>query len=140
MRVKDIMTKIVVTIPEETSVEDAARIMKVSGIGLLPIGDKECVAGVITDRDITMRVTAEGINAKYTPVGDVMTRKPFHCFADDDVEDACFTMEDHGVRRLLVVDRSRDLVGILSLDDVATRTRNDKLVGHALSKVVSAAA
>jgi CBS domain-containing protein len=139
MRVKDIMTKIVVTIPEETSAEDAARIMKANGIGILPIGDKGNVAGVITDRDITIRVTAEGRNAKYTPACDVMTKTPFHCFDDDDVENACFAMEDNRVRRLLVFDRARNLVGILSLDDIATRTRNNKLVGHALSKVVRAA-
>lgn len=139
MQVKDIMTKIVVTIPEETSVEDAARIMKANEIGLLPIGNKEDIVGVITDRDITIRVTAGGRDAKYTSVRDVMTRQPFHCFDDQDVEDACFNMEDNRVRRLLVFDRKRDLVGVLSLDDVATRTRKDKLAGHALSKVVRTA-
>ncbi len=139
MRVKEIMTKIVVTITEDTSVEDAARIMKANGIGLLPIGDEDDVVGVITDRDITVRVTAEGRDARYTPVREVMTRKAFHCFEHEDVEDACFTMEDNRVRRLLVFDPSRELVGILSLDDVATRTRKEKLAGHALSKVVRTA-
>jgi CBS domain-containing protein len=135
MRVDDIMTRIVVTIPPDTSVEDAARAMKANGVGLLPIGDRENIAGVITDRDITVRITAEGKDAKHTPVRDVMTRQPFYCFDDQDVEDACFAMEDKHVRRLLVFDRKRDVVGILSLDDIATRTRKDKLVGHALSRV-----
>ena len=134
------MTKTVVTIPQETSVEDAARIMKTNGIGLLPIGDKKQIAGVITDRDITVRVTAGGRDAKHTEVREVMTEQSFYCFDDQDVEDACFTMEDKHVRRLLVFDRKRDVVGILSLDDVATRGRKDKLAGHALSKVVAGAA
>lgn len=139
MRVRDIMTKIVATIREETSVEDAARMMKANGIGLLPIGDRENVTGVITDRDITIRVTAEGKDAKHTPVREVMTRQSFYCFDDQDLEEACLTMEDKRVRRLVVFDRTRELVGILSLDDVAVRARKEKLAGHALSKVAKAA-
>lgn len=138
MRVRDIMTKIVVSIPEETSAENAARIMKENGVGILPVGDRHAVAGVITDRDIAVRVTAEGKDAKHTPVRDVMTSRPFYCFDDQDIEDACFVMEDNRVRRLLVFDRRRDLVGILSLDDVAARAWNNKLVGHALSSIAKA--
>ena len=138
MRVKDIMTKLVLIIPKETSVEDAARTMRDNRIGLLPIGEKENVIGVITDRDIAVRVTAEGLDAKHTPVRDVMTRQWFYCFDDGDIEDACFMMEDKHVRRLLVFNRVRDLVGVLSLDDVATRTTKERLAGHALSKVAKA--
>jgi CBS domain-containing protein len=133
------MTRIVTTIPEGTSVEDAARIMSANEIGILPIGDRRFVVGVITDRDITVRVVAPGRDAKHTPVSDVMTRRAFHCFEDDDVEDACFAMEDNGIRRLLVFNRQRDLVGILSLDDVAVKTRLAKLAGHTLSKVARTA-
>jgi CBS domain-containing protein len=59
MTVRDIMSKNPLTIPEQTSLEDAARIMKDQKIGLLPIGDKHSITGVITDRDITIRATAE---------------------------------------------------------------------------------
>jgi CBS domain-containing protein len=120
-------------------VEDAARIMKDNAIGLLPIGDRENIEGAITDRDITVRVTAESRDAKHTPVGDVMTKELFYCFDDEDIEDACFKMEDNHVRRLIVFDRSRDVVGILSIDDVAVRARKEKLAGHALSKVAKTA-
>jgi CBS domain-containing protein len=139
MRVRDIMTKNPFIIPEETSVEDAARIMRDQNIGLVPIGDKENVVGVITDRDIATRVTAESKDAKHTPVREVMTPNSAYCFEDQDVEDACFMMEEKHVRRLLVFDRARDLLGILSLDDVAVRTRKEKLVGYALSKLAKAA-
>src|SRR6185295_4707011 len=138
MRVKDIMTKLVFIIPKETSIKDAARIMRDNRIGLLPIGEKENIIGVITDRDIAIRVIAEALDPKHTPVRDVMTRQWLYCFEDGDIVDACFIMEDHHVRRLLVFDRRRDLVGILSLDDVATRTTKEKLAGHALSKVAQA--
>ena len=139
MRVKDIMTKIVVAIPDETSVEDAARIMKANGIGLLPIGNKHDITGVMTDRDITIRVTAEGKDAKHTSVKEVMTTPALHCFDDEDIEEACFMMKDEHVRRLLVFDGRRDLVGVLSLDDVATRGRKEKLVGYALSGLAKSA-
>ncbi len=135
MRVQDIMTRNVLTIPEETSVEDAARMMRDRKIGFLPVGSAEKVGGVITDRDITIRVTAEFKDPKHTPVREVMTLDCAYCFEDQDVEDAAFIMEEKRVRRLLVYDRKRDLVGILSLDDVAARGRKEKLAGYALRKV-----
>lgn len=135
MRVRDIMTKNALMIPDETSVEDAARMMRDEKIGLLPIGDKHKIAGVITDRDITIRVTAETKDPKHTAVREVMTPHFTYCFDDQDIEDACFVMEEKHVRRLLVFDRARDLVGILSLDDVAARGRKERLAGYALSKV-----
>jgi CBS domain-containing protein len=135
MRVRDIMTKNPLIVPEETSVEDAARIMRDHKIGLVPIGDREKVAGLITDRDITIRVTAESKDSKHKAVREVMTLDGAYCFEDQDIEDACFMMEEKHVRRLLVFDRMRELVGILSLDDVAARGRKEKLVGYALSKV-----
>jgi CBS domain-containing protein len=73
------------------------------------------------------------------PVREAMTPSCAYCFDDQDVEDACFMMQEKHVRRLLVFDRKHDLVGILSLDDVATRSRNEKLTGYALSKVAKAA-
>jgi CBS domain-containing protein len=139
MRVRDIMTRNPLTISEETSVEDAARIMRDHEIGLLPVGDRENVTGVITDRDIAVRATAESRDAKHTPVRDIMTRNRAYCFDDQDIEDACFIMEEKRVRRLLVFNRQRDLAGILSLDDVATRARKHKLVGYALRKLGKAA-
>jgi CBS domain-containing protein len=135
MRVRDIMTKIPLFIPESTTVEYAAQTMRDHNIGLIPIGDKEGIAGVITDRDLATRVTAESKDPRHTPVREVMTPNAAYCFEDQDIEDACFMMEEKHVRRLLVFDRMRDLVGILSLDDVAARARKEKLAGYTLSKV-----
>jgi CBS domain-containing protein len=139
MKVRDIMTKNPLIIPDGTSVEDAARIMRDEKIGLLPVGDKHNICGVITDRDIVTRVTAVCKDAKHTDVREVLTPDFIYCFSDQDVEDACFLMQDYYVRRLLVFDRPRDLVGVLSLDDVAARGRKDKLAGYALSKVARVA-
>jgi CBS domain-containing protein len=134
-QVKDIMTRTVQWVPPDTSVETAARVMALHDVGLLPIGSKEDIVGVITDRDIVTRVTAEGLDPKHTPVSKVMTAQTFYCYEDQDVEDACFMMEENRVRRLIVFDRQRNLEGILSLDDVAARARKDKLSGHILAKV-----
>jgi CBS domain-containing protein len=135
MKVRDIMTTNVLTIPEDSTVEDAARVMRDRNVGLLPIGDRQHVAGVISDRDITIRVTAESKDPKRTPVREAMSTDNAYCFDDQDVEDACFMMEEKHVRRLLVLDRRLGLIGILSLDDVATRGRKEKLAGYALSKL-----
>src|SRR5690242_6098384 len=121
MKVGDVMSEYPLIIPEETSVEYAAGMMRDNHIGFIPVGSKDCVAGVITDRDIAIRVTAGCKDPKHTRVHDVMTHKGAYCFEDQDIEDACFMMEDKHLRRLLVFDRSHKLVGILSLDDVAVR-------------------
>lgn len=139
MKVGDIMTKCPFIIPGEASAEYAAGMMRDHNVGMLPIGNKENIAGVITDRDIAIRVTAECKDPKHTPVSEVMTADGAYCFEDQDVEDACFMMEEKHVRRLLVFNRTRDLVGILSLDDVAVRGRKERLAGFALSKVGKAA-
>lgn len=140
MRVKDIMTRMVLTISPDDSVDDAARVMKKNGVGFLPVEDNNReVRGVITDRDITVRLVAEGLNPKETRVRQVMTAQPVYCFQDEDLEDACLRMADTGLRRILVYDRSHDLAGILSLDDVAVKTYKEKLAGHILRKVAKIA-
>ena len=135
MRVRDIMSTNPLIIPEETSVEYAAAMMRDNHIGVIPVGEKKRIAGVITDRDIAIRVAAECKSPRHTSVHEVMTATGAYCFEDQDIEDACFMMEEKHVRRLLVFDRAHDLVGILSLDDVAARGRKDKLAGYALSRL-----
>jgi CBS domain-containing protein len=139
MKVRDIMSSNPLIIPEESSVEYAAAMMRDHNIGVIPVGEKEKIAGVITDRDIAIRVAAECKNPKHTAVHEVMTPTGAYCFEDQDIEDACFIMEEKQVRRLLVFDRARNLVGILSLDDVAARGRKEKLAGYALRKVAKTA-
>jgi CBS domain-containing protein len=136
MAVKDIMSRIVVKAMPDTSVEDAACMMKTHEIGFLPVEDfNREVRGVITDRDITVRVVAEGLNPKQTRVREIMTGHTVYCFQDEDLEDACLRMADTRLRRILVYDRRHDLVGVLSLDDVAAKTTKEKLTGHVLAKV-----
>ena len=140
MAVKDTMTRIVVTALPDTSVEDAARMMKQHKIGFLPVEDSNReVRGVITDRDIAVRLVAEGLNARETRVRQVMTAPAIYCFEDQDIEDACLQMADTGLRRFLVYDRSHNLTGVLSLDDVAVKTAKEKLSGYVLRKIATTA-
>ena len=135
MKVKHVMSHMVTIIPGEWSVREAAEHMKKHNIRTVAVGEKESVIGIITDRDITIRVTAEGLDPVRTRVEDIMTLGQFHTFDDEDLEDACLYMQDMQVRRLIVLNRQRRVVGMLSLDDVVVKIRNRRLPRYALSRV-----
>jgi CBS domain-containing protein len=123
MQLKEIVTNPVETVGPESSLLDAAKTMLARDLGWLPVQEEGKVIGVITDRDITIRGVAAGLDAKKTKVQDVMTRQVFSCSSDGTVEDACTLMEEEQVRRLVVVDDNDELVGIVSLADIALQTR-----------------
>ena len=118
MKVRETMTRDVrIASPEET-IRQAARAMADLDAGVLPVGDKDHLVGMITDRDIAIRGIAEG-KGPNTKVRDVMTAEIKYCFDDQDVEEVARNMGDIQVRRLPVVDRDKRLVGILSIGDIA---------------------
>jgi CBS domain-containing protein len=118
MNVRDCMSPDVrITSPQET-IRDAARLMKQTDTGALPVGENDRLVGMITDRDIAVRAVAEGRSAD-TPVREVMTREVEYVFEDDDLAAASSKMSQLKVRRLPVLNRDKRLVGILSLGDVS---------------------
>ena len=123
MQLKDIITDTVETISPDSSLQDAAKAMLTHDLGWLPVADAGKVVGVVTDRDITIRGVAAGLDAKTSAVQDVMSREVFSCSPDDTIEDACAMMEDEQVRRLVVLDDDEKLIGIVSLADIALQTR-----------------
>jgi CBS domain-containing protein len=128
--VRDTMTENPRSIGASASVVEAARLMREGHIGSLPITEDEQLVGVITDRDITTRVVAEGADPKVTSVGDVYSRDLISVEPDKDLEEALQLMARHQVRRLPVVEDGR-LVGIVSQADVAlgeTEKRTGELV------------
>ena len=130
MKVSEAMTRDVrVADPEET-VQKAAPAMADLDAGALPVGAKDRLVGMITDRDIAIRGVAsgKGPNAK---VRDVMTDDVKYCFEDQDIEEVSRNMADIQVRRLPVLNREKRLVGILSLADIAM-SRNSANAGEAL--------
>jgi CBS domain-containing protein len=127
MQVKEIMTCGVAVVSPASTLEEAARRMKDLEIGSLPVCEDGCLVGVLTDRDIAVRSTAQGEDPTRDRVRDVMTPEVIFCFEDEDVAKAGQLMKEKQVRRLLVLNRDKRLVGILSLDDLAVRT--DEVVG-----------
>jgi CBS domain-containing protein len=135
MRVSEVMTRGVECIYPDASLQEAAAKMKSLDIGPLPVCDNDRLVGMVTDRDITVRATAEGDDPTEIRVRDIMTPEVFYCFEDDLVDDAARTMEDKQVRRLLVLNRDKQLVGIVSLGDLAVETGDEELVGTTLEAV-----
>jgi CBS domain-containing protein len=135
MQVYEAMTPEVVSALPDTTLMDAAQTMRNMDIGLLPVVDEGRPVGMMTDRDITVRATAEGLDPRLTPVRDVMTPEVTACHADDDVREAARLMQTAQLRRLLVVDQAGYLVGVVSIGDLALQTGDDKLTGQTLEKV-----
>ncbi len=135
MKIKDVMTKDVHIVSPDCTIQDAARKMKEMDIGVLPICDGNKILGTITDRDIVLKVVADGLEVAKATVSDAMSGPVVFCFEDQDVEDAARIMEVKLIRRLVVINREKKLVGITSLGDVAVRTGREDLAGEILEKV-----
>jgi len=134
MKVRQVMTTDVITVEPEATLTEAARRMRGLDVGPLPVADGGRLVGMLTDRDIAVRATAEGRDPRNTPVSDVMTRDVVCCFEDDDVLQAARAMAQYRKRRLVVVDAAGRVVGIVSLGDLALRARSE-LVGEALEAI-----
>jgi CBS domain-containing protein len=119
MLVREVMTRGVETIAADSTLQDAAQKMKDLDVGPLPVCEGGRLVGMLTDRDITVRSTAEGLDPWTTKVREAMTPEVVSCFADQDVSEAARLMKEKKVRRLPVLDRDRRLVGILALGDLA---------------------
>lgn len=119
MLVRDMMNKNIQVIAPETPVVEAARRMLEGDFGVMPVCDDDNVVGMLTDRDIAMRVVAESKDASLCTVEDVMTTEILTCFEDDDASKVAQIMADRQVRRLPVLNRDKKLVGIVSVGDLA---------------------
>ena len=138
MRVSEVMTRDVETVTSDMDVMMAARKMRVRDIGFLPVVENSAVVGVITDRDITLRGLGEGRIPQLTTVREIMTPAVVWCFEDDVLTEAADIMDEKQVRRLLVLNGANDLVGLLSLDDLALYMSSDRLLGSVLRNLTSA--
>ncbi len=135
MRVKDVMTCDVRAIPVDASLEAAAAMMALLDVGPLPVRAGERLVGMLTDRDIVVRAVATGLDPIQVQVRQVMTPAVVYCFEDQDVHEAAQLMEEHKIRRLVVVDRDERLVGIVSLGDLALGIHDEQLVGEVVERV-----
>jgi CBS domain-containing protein len=122
MLVKEAMSRDVKMVDPDQALQDAARIMLDIDVGALPVGQNDKLVGMITDRDIAVRGIAAG-KGPTTRVGEVMTAEVKYCYDDEDTAHVARNMAEQQIRRLPVVDRSKRLVGILSLADLATAAK-----------------
>jgi CBS domain-containing protein len=118
MKISDVMTPDVEVVAPDDTLRTAAQMMADIDAGVLPICDGERLVGMITDRDITVRAVAAGCDPETTPVRDVMSEELRYCFEDDDVEEVSKKMASWHVRRVPVLSRDKQLVGIVSLGDL----------------------
>jgi CBS domain-containing protein len=132
MLISDVMNRSVETIEPGATLQTAAAQMRSCGIGVLPILEGGQLVGMITDRDITVRATALGKDPKATYVRDAMTATVITCPADAPIEEAERLMEEKALRRLVVLDTWRQMVGIISLDDIAVIPGEARRAGEVL--------
>ena len=120
IRVHELMTRRVTSVHPATAVERAARLLEECDCGALPvIGDNGVLVGMITDRDITIRIVARGRDARQAIVADCMTDRVLACYANESVMECMRQMASHRVRRMPIVDDRGRLVGVLALGDLA---------------------
>lgn len=135
MQIAEIMTRDPVVASPDATLREAAQMMRELDSGVLPVGEGDRLLGILTDRDITIRATAEGKDPNATPVREVMSTEVVSCFEDEDEQEAAARMEQHQLRRLVVIDRDERLVGIVSLGDLAVYTSDDRLAGEVTEAV-----
>jgi len=124
-------------LPGDT-VDRAAQLMEAEDVGPVPVvedqGTKKLV-GIVTDRDLAIKIVAQGRDAQSTKVEEVMTRDPVTCRPDDDLQQALDAMGQHQVRRIPVVDDNGSIIGIIAQADVATRTEEPEKTEDVVEKI-----
>ena len=141
MKCNEVMTKDPVCCLPNDSVFKAAELMKIENVGSIPVIESEQsqkLVGIVTDRDIALKIVSEELDAKATKVEAVMTHKVVTCHVDDDLQKALDAMAEHQLRRLPVVDSDNMIVGIIAQADVATRVDEPEKTGTMVKEISQA--
>ena len=112
------MSRYVEVIARDDNVRAAAIKMRDLNVNVLPVCDGPRLSGILTDRDIAVRLAAEGYDATCTRVGEIMTRDLTYCYEDQTIDEAMIVMQFHQISRLPILDRNDELVGIVSMSDI----------------------
>lgn len=137
----EVMTKNPVCCLPSDSVAKAAELMKSGNIGSIPVIENEQtqkLVGIVTDRDLALKIIADGRDAKSTKVELVMTHKVITCHADDDLQKALDAMAEQQLRRIPVVDHDNRIVGIIAQADVATRAGQPEKTAEMVKEISQA--
>ena len=128
MKIIDVMTRTVKTIMLDTPLRDAAEQMRAQDIGALPVTDGEKIKGILTDRDIVIRAVAAGKDLSRTMAKDAMSKHIRYVFEDEDIKTSAESMSTNQIRRLVVLDRNKRLVGLVSLGDLSRKGEDEHLL------------
>jgi CBS domain-containing protein len=132
--IRDVMTSNPCTIDADKSVAYAAKMMREEDVGLAPVVEAERLVGMLTDRDITIRVVAEGKDPDQVRVRDVASSQLITVGPQQDLDEALRMMAKHQVRRLPVVEEDGKLVGVVAQADIA-REGDDKATGRLVEEI-----
>jgi CBS domain-containing protein len=135
MQLKDVMTPGVEVINPEASIYEAAEKMSHLDIGPLPVCEGDRLIGMLTDRDITVRAVAAGRDPRTTQVRDIMTPDVVYGFDDEEIHTAARLMAQYQIRRLPVLNRSKQLVGMVALGDLALHPGAQAVTAEVLEQV-----
>ena len=138
MQVRDVMTKDPACVTPGATIREAAQLMQRENVGIVPVVEEKGtnrLLGVVTDRDIAIRVVAEGRDAG-TRVSEVMSSNRIRtCTPDDDVGDAMDAMASEQLRRIPIVDGRGALVGIVAQADIVRKTRDEDRAGNTIKQI-----
>ena len=134
MIVKDIMSKDLVSLSSDDSIERAAQLMKQFDVGSIPVCSQEKLVGIVTDRDITLKSVAAGNSSNSQKISDVMTSNPVTGTPDMDIHDAARIMSQQQIRRLPII-QDNNLVGIVSLGDISVEPNLQDNAEEALKNI-----
>jgi len=138
--VADVMSSHVRLANPEDTVQHATRMMREADTGVLPVGENDRLVGIVTDRDVALRVAAEGKDPARTKVREVMTQDMKYVFEDEDLSHVAENMAEQQVRRLPVVNRDKRIVGVISVGDLARASRSGNYAGRAMHGITRDAA
>jgi len=137
MKISEIMTTNVECVDPETGIVDLARQMKTLDVGFLAVCENDRLIGTVTDRDIVLRGVGSGRDVNSSTARDVMSRGVYWCFEEDSVKDVSQRMREKEVRRMLILNKDKRLVGVVSLGDVSKV--EEKESGKTLRDIAEAA-
>lgn len=135
MKVREIMSEKPEILSPDHTIKQVAEKMLEGDFGFIPIGENDRLIGTITDRDIVIRAVAKALDPNQTPARDIMTDEIRYCFENDDVEKASQIMCDLQIRRLIVLNDKKRIVGVISLGDIALQYPDTTLSGQLIEKI-----
>jgi len=137
MKVREIMTSNVECLGPEITLKEVAQEMKSLDVGFMPICENDRLVGTVTDRDIVIRAVADGLDMNICKARETMSRDIVYAFEDDDVKTVAEKMREKDVRRILILDRAKRLVGVVSIGDISKV--EEKVSGKTLHDIAEAA-